>query len=83
MIPTTLEVFQVGSTPAFFVNGKIVLGGTVLAEAFKSIIDALLKLVAQQGVAPADFHEQVVIAKARRSSAREAIRSRRDQSAGM
>jgi protein-disulfide isomerase len=57
-----LEAFQVGSTPTFFVNGRII-SGALPVEAFKQIIDEELKKVEQSGVAPADYYEKVVVAK--------------------
>jgi protein-disulfide isomerase len=57
-----LQIFQVGSTPTFFINGKIV-AGAMPKEAFKQIIDEQLKLVEASGVKGADYYDQVVIAK--------------------
>jgi protein-disulfide isomerase len=54
--------FHVNSTPTFFVNGKHV-GGALPAPQFKQIIDEQLKLVADSGVAGADYYQKVVLAK--------------------
>jgi protein-disulfide isomerase len=56
-----LEVFQVGSTPTFFVNGRIVAGAS--KPAFKQLIDEELKKAQASGVAAGEYYEKVVIAK--------------------
>ena len=57
-----LEAFQVGSTPTFFVNGKVI-SGALPKPAFKKIIDEQLAIAEKSGVAGADYYEKVVIAK--------------------
>jgi len=57
-----LDVFQVGSTPTFFINGKEITGA-LPTEAFSQLVDEELKTVEKSGVAPADYYEKVVIAK--------------------
>ena len=57
-----LDVFQVGSTPTFFVNGKEV-SGALPTEAFSQLIDEELKNVTKSGVAPGEYYDKVVIAK--------------------
>ena len=56
-----LEVFQVGSTPTFFINGHIV-AGALSKPAFKKLIDEELAKAEKSGV-KGDYYEQVVIAK--------------------
>ena len=56
-----LEPFQVGSTPAFFINGRIVVGA-LPKPAFKKLIDEELAKAEKAG-AKGDYYEQVVIAK--------------------
>ena len=56
-----LEPFQVGSTPAFFINGRIVVGA-LPKPAFKKLIDEELAKAEKAGV-QGDYYEQVVIAK--------------------
>ncbi len=56
-----LEPFQVGSTPAFFINGRIVVGA-LPKPAFKKLIDEELAKAEKSGVS-GDYYERVVIAK--------------------
>jgi protein-disulfide isomerase len=56
-----LEPFQVGSTPTFFINGRIV-AGALPKPAFKKLIDEELAKAEKSGV-KGDYYEQVVIAK--------------------
>ena len=56
-----LEPFQVGSTPTFFVNGRIIVGALSKPD-FKKIIDEELAKAEKAGVS-GDYYEQVVIAK--------------------
>jgi protein-disulfide isomerase len=57
-----LEKFQVGSTPAFFINGQVVVGA-LPKEQFKQLIDEKLKIVAASGVPAAAYYEQEVLGK--------------------
>ena len=57
-----LEVFQVGSTPTFFINGRMI-SGALPKPAFKKLIDEELKKAEQSGVSGADYYDKVVIAK--------------------
>ena len=67
-----LEAFKVGSTPTFFINGRIV-AGALPKPAFKKLIDEELAKAEQSGVAGKDYYEQVVIAKGEKQ-----FRSKRD-----
>jgi protein-disulfide isomerase len=66
-----LEVFQVGSTPTFFINGRIV-AGALPKPAFKKLIDEELAKAEKSGV-KGDYYEQVVIA-----SGEKKFRSKKD-----
>jgi protein-disulfide isomerase len=54
--------FHVGSTPTFFINGKLV-AGALPVERFKVVIDEQLKLAKASGVPGADYYRTVVLAK--------------------
>ena len=56
-----LEVFQVGATPTFFVNGKFVAQPS--KQEIKKLIDEQLAAVAKSGVPAGEYYEKVVIAK--------------------
>lgn len=57
-----LEVFQVGSTPTFFVNGRVI-AGALPKPAFKELIDEELKKAEASGVAGGEYYDKVVLAK--------------------
>jgi protein-disulfide isomerase len=59
---TDLEPFQVGSTPTFFVNGKVISGALPKPQ-FKRLIEEQLAAFEKSGVPAADYYEKVVIAK--------------------
>jgi protein-disulfide isomerase len=56
-----LEVFRVGSTPTFFINGKM-FAGALPKPQFKKLIDEEIAKAEKAGV-QGDYYEQVVIAK--------------------
>ncbi len=57
-----LDVFQVGSTPMFFINGREI-SGALPTEAFQQIVDEELKKAEASGVPAADYYTKVVLAK--------------------
>jgi protein-disulfide isomerase len=66
-----LEVFRVGSTPTFFINGKM-LAGALPKPQFKKLIEDEIAKAEKAGV-QGDYYEQVVIAKGEK-----AFRSKKD-----
>jgi protein-disulfide isomerase len=57
-----LAKFHVGSTPTFFINGKLVVGA-VPKEGFKQIIDEKLKVAEASGVPGASYYDKEVMEK--------------------
>jgi protein-disulfide isomerase len=57
-----LGKFKVGSTPTFFINGKLVVGA-VAKENFKQIIDEKLKVAEASGVSGASYYDKEVMEK--------------------
>jgi protein-disulfide isomerase len=57
-----LAKFKVGSTPTFFINGKLVVGA-VPKENFKQIIDEKLKVAEASGVPGASYYDKEVMEK--------------------
>lgn len=57
-----LEAFQVGATPTFFVNGRII-PGALDKPAFKKLIDEELAKAEKSGVPAGEYYEKVVMAK--------------------
>jgi protein-disulfide isomerase len=57
-----LDAFQVGSTPTFFVNGKVV-SGAQSKETFQKLVDEELQKVAASGVPAGEYYDKVVLAK--------------------
>jgi protein-disulfide isomerase len=57
-----LNKFHVGSTPTFFINGKLVVGA-VGKENFKQIIDEKLKVAEASGVSGASYYDKEIVEK--------------------
>jgi protein-disulfide isomerase len=57
-----LAKFRVGSTPSFFINGKVVTGA-VPKEAFKQVIDEKLKIAEASGVSGASYYDKEIMEK--------------------
>jgi protein-disulfide isomerase len=57
-----MQKFRVGATPAFFINGQLIIGG-MRKEGFKSVIDQELALAEASGVPPERYYDEVVYAK--------------------
>ena len=57
-----LNKFKVGSTPTFFVNGKLVVGA-VGKDQFKQAIDEKLKIAEASGVSGASYYDKEIMEK--------------------
>lgn len=57
-----LEKFHVNATPAFFINGREIIGG-MGKEDFKAIIDAKLKIAEASGVPAKDYYQKEILDK--------------------
>lgn len=57
-----LSKFKVGSTPTFFVNGKLVVGA-VGKDQFKQAIDEKLKVAEASGVSGASYYDKEIMEK--------------------
>jgi protein-disulfide isomerase len=57
-----LGKFKVGSTPTFFINGKLVVGA-VGKEQFKQAIDEKLKVAEASGVSGASYYDKEIMEK--------------------
>lgn len=57
-----LEVFQVSSTPTFFINGRVV-SGALPKQAFQQLIAEELKKAEASGVPGGEYYDKVVLAK--------------------
>lgn len=57
-----LQKFKVGSTPAFFINGRPITGAMPKA-AFKTIIDERLKVAEASGVPGGSYYDKEVLGK--------------------
>jgi predicted DsbA family dithiol-disulfide isomerase len=58
-----LAKWHVNSTPAFFINGKPLLGGALPKADFKKMIDERLRVAEASGVSGADYYEKEVMGK--------------------
>jgi hypothetical protein len=70
-----LAKFNVGGTPAFFING-IHIGGGIPKEAFKQIIDERLAIAEKSGVPAAQYYDKEIMGKGVRQ-----FRSKKDAKA--
>ena len=57
-----LQKFHVGSTPTFFINGKLTVGA-LGKENFKQIIDEKLKIAEASGVPGASYYDKEIMEK--------------------
>jgi predicted DsbA family dithiol-disulfide isomerase len=57
-----LAKFKVGSTPTFYINGKLVLGA-VPKEQFKQTIDEKLKIAEASGVSGGSYYDKEIMGK--------------------
>ena len=57
-----LNKFKVGSTPTFFINGKLVVGA-VGKDQFKQAIDEKLKIAEASGVPGASYYDKEIMEK--------------------
>ena len=57
-----MQKFRVNATPAFFINGKLIIGG-MRPEGFKQMIDAELQIAEASGVPAEKYYDEVVMAK--------------------
>ena len=57
-----LAKFHVGSTPTFFINGKLKVGA-LDKDAFKQVIDEKLKIAEASGVSGGSYYEKEVMEK--------------------
>jgi protein-disulfide isomerase len=57
-----LQKFHVGSTPTFFINGKLTVGA-LGKDNFKQIIDEKLKLAEASGVPGASYYDKEIMEK--------------------
>ncbi|MGN6110425.1 MAG: DsbA family protein [Kofleriaceae bacterium] len=67
-----LAKFKVSGTPAFFVNGKLIVGG-MSKEELRAIVDAQLAVVQASGVPAAQYYDREVLGKGEK-----AFRSKKD-----
>ena len=57
-----MEKFHVNATPAFFINGQLIIGG-LGKEDFKQIVDEKLKIAEASGVPAKDYYEKEIMGK--------------------
>jgi len=57
-----LQKFRVGSTPTFFINGKLTVGA-LGKDNFKQIIDEKLKIAEASGVSGASYYDKEIMEK--------------------
>jgi predicted DsbA family dithiol-disulfide isomerase len=57
-----LAKFRVGSTPTFFINGKLTVGA-LGKDNFKQIIDEKLKIAEASGVSGASYYDKEIMEK--------------------
>ena len=57
-----MEKFHVNATPAFFINGREIIGG-LQKEGFKAIIDEKLKIAEASGVPAKDYYQKEIMGK--------------------
>jgi protein-disulfide isomerase len=57
-----MEKFHVNATPAFFINGREIIGG-MQKEGFKEIIDEKLKIAEASGVPAKDYYQKEIFGK--------------------
>jgi protein-disulfide isomerase len=57
-----MEKFHVNATPAFFINGREIIGG-MDKDGFKQIIDEKLKIAEASGVSGKDYYQKEILGK--------------------
>ena len=57
-----MEKFHVNATPAFFINGQLIIGG-MAKEQFKEMIDQKLKAAEASGVPAKDYYQKEILGK--------------------